>query len=172
MSSGTCGTNVDPKLTAPQPNVGLGQQYELLDWLQHITFPRESKFEDATYAEKVYRSVVDRFLRLGTTTACKYASLHLEGMCAETRAGLTLQHPRPLCASAMNMGYVHSLVDARWTGTRRTGTRSPTPIPPVNTRASSSLTPRSSAGRLKRPRCSRFSPRDLPSAVRRSSCMV
>ncbi|PWN46549.1 hypothetical protein IE53DRAFT_391275, partial [Violaceomyces palustris] len=60
------------------PNIGLGQQYELLDWLQHVTFPRERRFEDARYARKTYESVVQRLIDSGTTTACYYATLHLE----------------------------------------------------------------------------------------------
>lgn len=40
------------------PNVGLGQQYELLDWLHNVTFPRERRFADVEYAERTYNSVV------------------------------------------------------------------------------------------------------------------
>lgn len=40
------------------PNMGAGQEYELLDWLNNVTFPREKRFEDAVYAEKTYNSVV------------------------------------------------------------------------------------------------------------------
>ncbi|KAE8250921.1 hypothetical protein A4X13_0g4253 [Tilletia indica] len=60
------------------PNIGLGQQYELLDWLKHVTFPRESRFADHHYAERTYKSVVQRLINSGTTTACYYATLHLE----------------------------------------------------------------------------------------------
>ncbi|CAD6953715.1 unnamed protein product [Tilletia controversa] len=60
------------------PNIGLGQQYELLDWLKHVTFPREARFSDLHYAERTYKSVVQRLLNSGTTTACYYATLHLE----------------------------------------------------------------------------------------------
>ncbi|KDN39078.1 hypothetical protein K437DRAFT_14574 [Tilletiaria anomala UBC 951] len=60
------------------PNIGLGQQYELLDWLNNITFPRERKFEDLSYAQRTYSSVVQRLVDSGTTTACYYATLHLD----------------------------------------------------------------------------------------------
>ncbi|KAK0559331.1 hypothetical protein OC844_004483 [Tilletia horrida] len=60
------------------PNIGLGQQYELLDWLKHVTFPREARYTDLHYAERTYKSVVQRLLNSGTTTACYYATLHLE----------------------------------------------------------------------------------------------
>ncbi|KAJ9114618.1 hypothetical protein QFC22_005491 [Naganishia vaughanmartiniae] len=53
---------------APQyPNLGLGQEYELLDWLQHLTFPREAKFTDLEYAQKVYDQVVKRNLNAGVS---------------------------------------------------------------------------------------------------------
>lgn len=62
-----------------QANSGLGMQFQLLDWLQKLTFPEESKFHDVSYAEATYGSAVERYLRSGTTTACLYATLHLEG---------------------------------------------------------------------------------------------
>ena len=74
-----CSGFIDTHTHACQvPNIGLGQQYELLDWLQHVTFPRERRFEDVRYARKTYESVVQRLIDSGTTTACYYATLHLE----------------------------------------------------------------------------------------------
>lgn len=74
-----CSGFIDTHTHACQvPNIGLGQQYELLDWLQHITFPRERRFEDVRYARKTYESVVQRLIDSGTTTACYYATLHLD----------------------------------------------------------------------------------------------
>ncbi|CDU26340.1 related to guanine deaminase [Sporisorium scitamineum] len=74
-----CSGFIDTHTHACQvPNIGLGQQYELLDWLQHVTFPRERRFQDARYARKTYESVVQRLIDSGTTTACYYATLHLE----------------------------------------------------------------------------------------------
>ncbi|CAE6447905.1 unnamed protein product [Rhizoctonia solani] len=55
-----------------------GGQYELLDWLNNVTFPTESRFADTKFAERVYSSVVDRVLNSGTTTCCYYGTLHLE----------------------------------------------------------------------------------------------
>ncbi|CAE6406726.1 unnamed protein product [Rhizoctonia solani] len=70
---------VDTHTHAPQfPNIGIGGQYELLDWLNKVTFPTESRFEDIKFAERVYSSVVDRVLNSGTTTCCYYGTLHLE----------------------------------------------------------------------------------------------
>ncbi|CUA76170.1 guanine deaminase [Rhizoctonia solani] len=70
---------IDTHTHAPQfPNIGIGGQYELLDWLNNVTFPTESRFEDTKFAERVYSSVVDRVLNSGTTTCCYYGTLHLE----------------------------------------------------------------------------------------------
>ncbi|KAF9469349.1 Metallo-dependent hydrolase [Collybia nuda] len=60
------------------PNLGSGQQYELPDWLNHVTFPTESKFSDLDFARRTYESVVRRVIDGGTTTCCYYATLHLE----------------------------------------------------------------------------------------------
>ncbi|KAL5511607.1 hypothetical protein ACEPAH_4824 [Sanghuangporus vaninii] len=70
---------VDTHTHAPQvPNIGSGQQYELLDWLENVTFPMESRFRDAEFAKMVYPEVVRRFIAFGTTTCCYYGTLHLE----------------------------------------------------------------------------------------------
>jgi len=86
---------------APQyPNLGVGQEYQLLDWLSNVTFPREQMFADERYAAAVYDEVVKRTLAVGVsrveldpdssslcpeidssrslqvTTASYYASLH------------------------------------------------------------------------------------------------
>ncbi|KZS91146.1 guanine deaminase [Sistotremastrum niveocremeum HHB9708] len=60
------------------PNIGIGQQYQLLDWLENVTFPTEAKFADTAYAKQIYPSVLTRLISNGTTTCCYYASLHLE----------------------------------------------------------------------------------------------
>ncbi|KAJ6597045.1 hypothetical protein DFH09DRAFT_905111 [Mycena vulgaris] len=71
---------IDTHTHAPQvPNLGSGQQYELLDWLENITFPMESKFSDVDFAQRTYASVVRRVINSGTTTCCYYGTLHLEG---------------------------------------------------------------------------------------------
>lgn len=46
-----------------------GQQYELLDWLENVTFPMESKFSDAEFARKTYPSVVQRFINAGVRSS-------------------------------------------------------------------------------------------------------
>ncbi|KAL5490342.1 hypothetical protein ACEPAI_5175 [Sanghuangporus weigelae] len=70
---------VDTHTHAPQvPNMGSGQQYELLDWLENVTFPMESRFRDVEVAKMIYPEVVRRFIAFGTTTCCYYGTLHLE----------------------------------------------------------------------------------------------
>lgn len=70
---------VDTHTHAPQvPNIGTGQQYELLDWLANVTFPTEAKFADVAFAKRVYQQVVRGFVDAGTTTCCYYATLHLD----------------------------------------------------------------------------------------------
>ncbi|KAK1217416.1 hypothetical protein PQX77_019956 [Marasmius sp. AFHP31] len=69
---------IDTHTHAPQlPNMGSGAQYELLDWLDNITFPMEAKFSDDKFAEAVYPEIVRRIINAGTTTCCYYGSLHL-----------------------------------------------------------------------------------------------
>ncbi|KAJ7173999.1 hypothetical protein C8R43DRAFT_976850 [Mycena crocata] len=70
---------IDTHTHAPQvPNMGSGQQYELLDWLSNITFPMESKFSDVKFAQRTYASVVRRLIDSGTTTCCYFGTIHLE----------------------------------------------------------------------------------------------
>ncbi|PBK97077.1 guanine deaminase [Armillaria gallica] len=70
---------IDTHTHAPQfPNIGSGQQYELLDWLSNVTFPMEAKFADLDFARDTYLSVVRRIINNGTTTCCYYGTLHLE----------------------------------------------------------------------------------------------
>ncbi|PVG00676.1 guanine deaminase [Serendipita vermifera] len=74
-----CPGFIDTHTHAPQfPNIGRGQQYELLDWLKCITFPSEQRLADTEYAKSLYNEVVRRVISFGTTTCCYYGSLHLE----------------------------------------------------------------------------------------------
>lgn len=78
-----CPGLIDTHTHAPQyPNLGLGGQYQLLDWLENLTFPREGMFGDLEYARGVYTEVVKRNLSVGTTTCCYYGSIHKESTLA------------------------------------------------------------------------------------------
>jgi cytosine/adenosine deaminase-related metal-dependent hydrolase len=50
--------------------MGLGQEYQLLDWLDQVTFPTEAKYVDEQYAEFVYNEVVKRNLNAGVGLSC------------------------------------------------------------------------------------------------------
>ena len=68
---------IDSHLHAPQfCNVGLGYDMQLLPWLNKYTFPEEQKFEDLSYAFRVYSKLIDTMIRNGTTRSVLFASLH------------------------------------------------------------------------------------------------
>ncbi|KAG0144000.1 hypothetical protein CROQUDRAFT_47962 [Cronartium quercuum f. sp. fusiforme G11] len=59
------------------PNVGIGQQYELLGWLKNVTFAEEQKYACEAYARRMFSKVVRRLLNVGTTTCSYFSSIHL-----------------------------------------------------------------------------------------------
>jgi guanine deaminase len=70
---------IDTHFHAPQYSfTGVGTDLPLFDWLHTYTFPCEAGFADRARAEAVYRRVVARLLRLGTTTANYFTTLHPE----------------------------------------------------------------------------------------------
>ncbi|XP_024947674.1 guanine deaminase isoform X9 [Cephus cinctus] len=70
---------IDCHIHAAQfPNLGVGYDRGLLDWLETYTFPLEKHYSDHNFSEKVYDVVVKRTLTMGTTTACYFASLYGE----------------------------------------------------------------------------------------------
>nr|QEO19126.1 DhpD [Limnogonus franciscanus] len=72
-----CPGLIDLHIHAPQyPNIGLGMDMPLLDWLKAYTFPLEVKYGDLEFASKVYRYVVKSTLSCGTTMAVYYGSMH------------------------------------------------------------------------------------------------
>ena len=74
-----CPGFLDSHTHAPQfPNLGLGTDLQLLDWLTRYTFPTETKFSDVELARRVYNWCVDRTLSEGTTTCFYFATIHLE----------------------------------------------------------------------------------------------
>ncbi|CAL7936456.1 unnamed protein product [Xylocopa violacea] len=58
------------------PNLGIGYDKKLLDWLESYTFPLEIKYADEKYAKQVFNTVVNQTIKQGTTTACYFASLY------------------------------------------------------------------------------------------------
>uniref|UniRef100_A0A336KSP6 Guanine deaminase n=1 Tax=Culicoides sonorensis TaxID=179676 RepID=A0A336KSP6_CULSO len=68
---------IDCHIHAPQmPNIGLGLDKPLLEWLDTYTFPLESQYSDEDFARKIYKKVVKNCLDFGTTTACYFATIH------------------------------------------------------------------------------------------------
>lgn len=67
---------VDLHIHFPQTDV-IGSPAEgLLPWLDNYTFPHESRFSDAAYAQGVASFFVDELLRNGVTTALAFATSH------------------------------------------------------------------------------------------------
>lgn len=70
---------IDTHVHAPQYlNAGKGLDVPLLDWLEKYTLPLESRFKDIDFAGQQYEKVVTRLLKNGTTTACYFATIHLD----------------------------------------------------------------------------------------------
>ena len=93
---------VDTHNHAPQwAQRGLGQGMHILDWLNAITFPNESRFRDPDYARRIYASCVDGFLRQGITTASYYGSVH--GEATNILAGLCLEKGQRALVGKCNM---------------------------------------------------------------------
>ncbi len=57
-------------------DLGLGMDFELIQWLDDLTFPEEARFADSTYAEKIYGAFVKALLRGFTTRAAIFATVH------------------------------------------------------------------------------------------------
>ncbi|GAO18699.1 uncharacterized protein UV8b_00044 [Ustilaginoidea virens] len=70
---------VDTHNHAPQwLHRGQGQGLHILEWLDQVAFPHESRFRDPAHARRVYGHVVGGMLRQGVTTASYYGSKHGE----------------------------------------------------------------------------------------------
>ena len=69
----------DLHVHAPQYSFrGLGMDLELLDWLNSVTFPEESKYSDQEYARKAYSIFAEDLKKSETTRACIFGTLHVE----------------------------------------------------------------------------------------------
>lgn len=69
----------DTHIHAPQfPNNGIFGDSTLLDWLNKYTFPMEASLKDVSRAKEVYSKVVSTTLSNGTTTACYFATNHVD----------------------------------------------------------------------------------------------
>lgn len=70
---------VDLHIHAPQYGFrGSGMDLELLEWLDHVTFPEEAKYADEAYARDGYRIFAEEMKYGATTRACIFATIHSE----------------------------------------------------------------------------------------------
>ncbi|WP_370679321.1 guanine deaminase [Comamonas sp. GB3 AK4-5] len=67
---------VDMHIHYPQTDVIGAPADGLLPWLEHYTFPHESRFHDRAYADGVAEFFLDELLRNGVTTALTFATSH------------------------------------------------------------------------------------------------
>jgi len=125
---------VDLHIHYPQTDV-IGSPAEgLLPWLEHYTFPHESRFHDPAHAAEVARFFLDELARNGVTTALTFATSHVPAVDALMReaqarrlrliAGKVLQDRHS--PDGVRDDTEQSLVDTealigRWHGTDRLG---------------------------------------------------
>ena len=69
----------DLHLHAPQyAFAGLYMDEELLDWLNHHTFPEEGKYKDAVYAERAYSAFASDLKKSATTRVSVFGTIHTD----------------------------------------------------------------------------------------------
>lgn len=70
---------IDTHLHAPQwPNLAIGMEGNLRDWVENYTDPIEESYHDVEKAKRVYDELVRKELDLGTTTVAYNSSIHAE----------------------------------------------------------------------------------------------
>jgi guanine deaminase len=68
---------IDTHVHAPQwPQLGVGLDLPLEEWLFTYTFPLEARYADIDFARRVWASMVPALLARGTTTAVYHSSTH------------------------------------------------------------------------------------------------
>jgi guanine deaminase len=78
---------VDLHAHLPQmPNAGIGYALDLLTWLDHVTFPTERSWSDATVAERLAPAIFEAFAAAGTTTVMAYGVVYEAAVEAAFRA--------------------------------------------------------------------------------------
>lgn len=70
---------IDTHLHAPQyPNLAIGMEGDLMEWVTNYTDPIEASYADSNKAKRVYDKLVQTTLALGTTTVAYNSTIHLE----------------------------------------------------------------------------------------------
>ena len=67
---------VDAHIHYPQTAIIASWGKRLIDWLNTYTFPQETLFHDAAYAQEIAGRCLDLMLAHGTTTVATYATIH------------------------------------------------------------------------------------------------
>ena len=68
---------IDTHVHSPQIDVIASYSQQLLDWLEHHTFPAECRFADEAYAAAAAADFLDGLIAAGTTTAMVYVTSHM-----------------------------------------------------------------------------------------------
>lgn len=71
---------IDTHIHYPQVDMMASFGDQLLDWLNHYTFPEEIKFRDKNHCKEVAQFFVQQLFCHGTTTACVYGTSHRESV--------------------------------------------------------------------------------------------
>lgn len=71
---------VDTHIHYPQTEIIAAYGEQLLQWLEKYTFPTERKFKDPAYARKIAEQFLDELLRVGTTTALVFGTVHKQSV--------------------------------------------------------------------------------------------
>ncbi|MDB5812905.1 MAG: guaD [Rhodocyclales bacterium] len=91
---------IDTHVHYPQMQVMGSFGRQLLDWLEHYTFPAEATFADRGIAKKTSAFFLDRLLAHGTTTASVFATVHPHSVEAFFEAAQS-RNLRMLCGKVM-----------------------------------------------------------------------
>lgn len=67
---------IDAHIHFPQYRMLAAPGKDLLDWLSRFTFPEESRYGDASYAQRAADIFLDRLFQHGTTAALVFCSVH------------------------------------------------------------------------------------------------
>lgn len=87
---------IDSHIHYPQAEVIASYGEQLIDWLNHYTFPAEQAFSDSEYARLEAERFVDLLLAHGTTTAMVYTTVYPQS----TEAFFDVARQRDLCMLA------------------------------------------------------------------------
>lgn len=71
---------IDTHTHYPQLEVIASYGEQLLGWLSHYTYPAESRFEDVDYARDIAKLFIEELLRVGTTTALVFGTVHKQSV--------------------------------------------------------------------------------------------